>query len=93
MLKKVRKEFHIHGRVQGVGFRYFTYNMAEKLSINGWVINEYDGSVRVEGEGSVKDMAVFEDYLRKGPSFSEVTHVEVTYKNELSGYHSFQILY
>lgn len=36
---------HVTGRVQGVGFRYWTLEEAVRLGIKGWVRNEPDGSV------------------------------------------------
>jgi len=36
----------ITGRVQGVGFRVWTRQQAQRLGLTGWVCNEDDGSVR-----------------------------------------------
>ena len=41
----VRKEITVAGRVQGVGFRFFTQQTALNLRITGWVKNQTDGSV------------------------------------------------
>jgi len=49
---KIRCHIVFHGRVQGVGFRYTSYHLAESLGITGWVRNEYDGSVSCELQGS-----------------------------------------
>ncbi len=48
---KIRCHIIFHGRVQGVGFRYTSYHLAESLGITGWVRNEYDGSVSCELQG------------------------------------------
>jgi hypothetical protein len=42
----------VHGRVQGVGFRYFVMREARALGLSGWVRNQADGSVEVEAEGA-----------------------------------------
>ena len=47
------KRFRIlfSGRVQGVGFRYTAYHIAQGLGLTGWVQNEYDGTVLCEVQG------------------------------------------
>ena len=53
------KRFRIcfYGRVQGVGFRYTAYHIAQELSLSGWVKNEFDGTVlcEVQGDGAAID--------------------------------------
>ena len=41
------KRFHVSGRVQGVGFRYFVERVALRLGIAGYVSNLPDGRVEV----------------------------------------------
>lgn len=48
---KVRKHIFFYGRVQGVGFRYYSVNKARQLGLTGWVRNLYDGSVEMEVQG------------------------------------------
>ena len=48
---KIRKHIIFYGRVQGVGFRYYTVQKANQLGLTGWVKNLYDGSVEMEVEG------------------------------------------
>jgi hydrogenase maturation protein HypF len=46
----------VHGAVQGVGFRPFTYRLATELGLNGWVLNSAQGVfIEVEGERSGLD--------------------------------------
>jgi len=66
----------VHGRVQGVGYRYFVLRQAEALGVTGFARNRADGSVEVLAEGSEQALADLEAQLREGPSFSEVSHVE-----------------
>jgi len=40
------------GRVQGVGFRYTTLQVAKEFEVSGWVKNLPDGRVQLEAEGA-----------------------------------------
>lgn len=64
-----------HGRVQGVGFRYFAQSTALRHSITGFVKNEYDGTVSMEAQGSEKDLHNFLDILSKGNMFIRVDNI------------------
>lgn len=50
-MSKQRRRWHFTGRVQGVGFRYFSACAAQKLDLTGWVANNWDGSVTLEAQG------------------------------------------
>ena len=41
----------VSGRVQGVGYRWFVYERAQRLGITGWVRNRQDDTVEIEAEG------------------------------------------
>ncbi|MGH7140858.1 MAG: acylphosphatase [Pirellulales bacterium] len=47
MSKTERREVHYGGRVQGVGFRYTTVEIAERFDVKGFVENLPDGRVRI----------------------------------------------
>lgn len=64
------------GRVQGVGFRYFTERMAEEIGLAGYVMNRSDGSVEVMVEGERGALEEFLRRLRQGPSGARVERVE-----------------
>ena len=66
----------IYGRVQGVGFRYWAYRLAERFSVSGWVRNEPDGSASAECEGSPENVDAFVARLRLGPPGSRVERAE-----------------
>ena len=54
-----RKHIHIRGIVQGVGFRPFVYNLAQKLQLSGYVLNSAAGVViEIEGENARLDRFV-----------------------------------
>ncbi|OOF69754.1 acylphosphatase [Rodentibacter caecimuris] len=69
------KKFIIYGRVQGVGFRFFTYREALKLGIRGTVKNCLDGSVEVIAEGSEVQLDAFYQWLKIGPRSAKVEKV------------------
>jgi acylphosphatase len=49
----VARHYVIGGRVQGVGFRFFSQAAASREGIGGWVRNRADGCVEVLAEGDV----------------------------------------
>ncbi|MFH1459221.1 MAG: acylphosphatase [Candidatus Omnitrophota bacterium] len=57
----MKKQVHIFysGMVQGVGFRYRTQSIAQKLGLSGWVKNLSDGRVEVLAEGDLKTLQEF----------------------------------
>lgn len=52
----IRKHILFYGRVQGVGFRYYSVHKANSLGLTGWVQNLYDGSVEMEVQGRESDI-------------------------------------
>lgn len=73
----VRVLLRIHGRVQGVSFRYYARRRAASLGLAGWVRNCPDGSVESEAEGPEDAVQRFIDWARRGPSAAEVERVDV----------------
>jgi acylphosphatase len=68
--------WRIHGRVQGVGFRWWTRRTAERLGIRGSVRNLPDGTVEVRAAGSDQALREFESRLREGPRSASVQKIE-----------------
>lgn len=68
--------FLLHGRVQGVGFRWWTRRTAERLGVVGTVRNLSDGSVRVMARAQREALDRFADKLRNGPPMAKVESVE-----------------
>ena len=69
------KRFVVYGRVQGVGFRYFTWKEAEKIGIKGTVRNCTDGSVEIIAEGNNDQLQDFYNWLKVGPRTASVERV------------------
>jgi acylphosphatase len=72
----VRLDAVVRGRVQGVGFRYFVLEEANRLGVGGWVANEPDGSVRCVAEGPRAQLERLLGLLRAGPRGAWVDDVE-----------------
>ena len=68
----------VTGRVQGVSFRWYVMQQAERLGVTGWVRNEPDGSVAGHFEGDDDAVDAMVEWCRQGPSYAAVRHVAVT---------------
>lgn len=55
-MEKIRKHIFFSGIVQGVGFRYRAYHIAQMLGLTGWVRNTWDDRVEIEVQGSRADI-------------------------------------
>ncbi|WP_025267241.1 acylphosphatase [Bibersteinia trehalosi] len=69
------KQFLIFGRVQGVGFRFFTWQQAQKIGLSGTVRNRDDGSVEVIAQGSEKQLTQLKQWLLQGSRFARVENI------------------
>ena len=74
---RVARRFTISGRVQGVGFRFFTEAAAAREGLHGWVRNAPDGRVEIAAEGDAEALDRFERHVRHGPPGARVDSVEV----------------
>jgi acylphosphatase len=86
---KTRAEVTISGLVQGVSFRYFTMQQAERCNVTGWVKNLTNGDVLACFEGEERDVQTLLDWCRVGPRLSRVDRVSVEqleYTGEFDGF-------
>jgi acylphosphatase len=74
---RVARRYVIAGRVQGVGFRWFTHDAAAREGVHGWVRNLADGSVEVVAEGDLASLDRLEAAMRRGPSSARVERFDV----------------
>lgn len=73
---EIVRRWVVRGRVQGVGFRWFTVTAATMIGVVGWVRNRPDGAVEVIAQGAESDLEALENRLQTGPPFSVVRAVE-----------------
>ena len=72
-----RRRYRVHGRVQGVGFRAFVWRQVQRLELEGWVRNRFDGTVEVLADGEPEEHEKLLGILHTGPSLSVVDRVDV----------------
>jgi acylphosphatase len=74
------KNFHIfvEGRVQGVGFRQYTYKKARARGLKGWVRNLLDGRVEIQVTGPSEELEGFLKDVERGPAFAKVKNLVST---------------
>ena len=72
----VARRYFVSGIVQGVGFRYFTQDEAERLHLCGFVRNLRDGRVEVYAIGPPDKLDRLRTLLERGPRGAMVQHVD-----------------
>ncbi len=88
---RVGAEIFVSGRVQGVGYRFFTERAAAKYGILGWSGNLPDGRVALEIEAEEGDAKKFIKDLEKGPAMARVEDVKVYWKTCAGRFKNFTI--
>ena len=81
----------VQGRVQGVGFRYYTKKKADVLGILGTVENKYDGSVEIFAFAQGEKLENFIKSVQKGFGSSYVKRL-LKKEIELKTHRAFTIL-
>ena len=75
MKKSVR--LYINGTVQGVFFRMFVKENAERYNVKGFVRNLEDGRIEVFLEGNADDVNKMIELCKKGPKHAQIKNVEI----------------
>ena len=73
----IRRRVIVHGRVQGVGFRYSLARTAQTRGVAGWVANRSDGAVEAVLEGEPDAVESVARFAREGPRGAVVERVDV----------------
>jgi len=91
-MNKLSKQIIVTGRVQGVGYRYSALQMAISLGIKGYIKNLTDGSVLIEAVAEKKQLDLFIQWCKTGPSYAYVDNIEVN-DITLKNYSDFRIMH
>jgi acylphosphatase len=91
MREKVRLRAIVHGRVQGVNFRYYTRQQARQLGVTGYVRNVWDGTVEVVAEGPRQQLGQLVQWLHRGPSMAFVEKVDAQWLPATGEFQSFEV--
>lgn len=86
-----RLEASLEGRVQGVGFRFFTRQTAVRLGVSGWVRNERDGTVTVVAEGDQEQLEELAEAIRQGPRTAVVQNADISWKEPDGSFSQFVV--
>jgi acylphosphatase len=73
----VRRRVIVHGRVQGVGFRYALARAAQTRGVAGWAHNRADGTLEAVFEGKPEPVESLVRFSGEGPRAAQIERVEV----------------
>jgi len=90
-MESQRVKVLIEGRVQGVGYRMYVRDLADRFNVTGWVRNRINGSVEaeIEGKKEIVQKVVEGLYARESPVI-RVDRITVN-PMALNGEHGFEI--
>ena len=87
---KTGYRIRVTGKVQNVGFRFYTARTALEFNISGFVKNQTDGSVYIEAEGEADAMESFLHWCRQGPQWARVEKFDIQ-EQPVMGYEGFKV--
>jgi len=70
------ERFVVTGRVQGVGYRWWTVGTAKRLGLAGWVRNRRDGSVEIQAAGPADRLDALALACESGPPGARVAAIQ-----------------
>ena len=81
----------VKGVVQGVGYRFFVLDLAQRLGLAGYARNRANGTVEVVAQGEMDAVASLVEELRVGPRAAHVSGLQVETLEEPELFGSFEI--
>ncbi len=67
----------VSGKVQGVGFRMYTRQKAQQLSVRGYVRNLANGDVEIVAIGATEQVDALLQWAESGPPSARVNNLEI----------------
>jgi len=90
-MKKAAR-FIVQGTVQGIFFRQFVKEHADKLKLTGFVRNLTGGDVEILAEGEADQIERLARIVKKGPEHSQIRHVQIEERKWSDEFKDFKIL-
>ena len=90
MKKSVR--LYVEGIVQGIFFRVFVKENAEKNDVRGFVRNLENGKIEIFLEGNVNNVNKMIEICKEGPKHSQIKNVEIK-EEKFQGLREFKVLH
>ncbi len=88
-----RSEIIVNGLVQGVGFRYFVLQTAQKLGLKGYTKNLFTGEVLTVVEGEKFLIEELYNKLKTGPRYADVRNASIIWSEYKNEFKTFEITY
>jgi len=86
-----RAHVWITGLVQGVNFRHYAREQAQRLGLTGWVRNLHDGRVEATFEGEAEAVEAMLGWCRQGPPAAQVDEVQMTAEEPSGEFNDFRV--
>ena len=91
MVKSAAK-IKVTGTVQGIFFKNFTKENAEKLNLKGFVRSLEDGNLEVFAEGEKESIIKLITILKQGPQHSQIRNIDIEERRWSGDLKDFKIL-
>jgi acylphosphatase len=88
---RARVHVIVSGIVQGVGFRFFIYNISRELNLSGFVRNLFSGEVEIEAEGERSLIEELITMVKTGPRSAHVTDLKINWIKCEDGGSNFEV--
>lgn len=90
-MKKAAKLI-VQGTVQGIFFRQFVKEHADKLGLLGFVRNLTNGNVEIVAEGEKEQIERLIGFVKEGPKHSQIRNVQVEERKWSGDFKVFKII-